>query len=209
MKTIAVVCTLDTKGAQAQFVIRLIEQRGHRALLVDTGVLGTPPFSASVSRDDVAQEAGTSIQALANLGDRGKALAAMMAGATTLVAKMYREGKIDGVLGMGGGSGTSIASAVMRGLPFGVPKVMISTMAGGEVGRYVGTKDIAMLNSVTDIMGLNPLLRRILANGVGAIVGMVETADLAMSPRENRRKGRSPSPHSASRRVRPCVAMRF
>lgn len=182
MKTIAVVCTLDTKGAHAQFVTRLIEQRGHRTLLVDTGVLGTPPLSAAVSRDDVAREVGTNIQALVNLGDRGRALAAMMAGATALVARMHREGKIDGVLGMGGGSGTSIASAVMRGLPFGVPKVMISTMAGGEVGRYVGTKDIAMLNSVTDIMGLNPLLRRILTNGVGAIVGMVEMADLAMEP---------------------------
>ena len=106
----------------------------------------------------------------------------MMAGATTLVARWHREGKIDGILGMGGGSGTSIASAVMRGLPFGVPKVMISTMAGGEVGRYVGTKDIAMLNSVTDIMGLNPILRRILTNGVGAVVGMVEAADRAIEP---------------------------
>jgi uncharacterized protein (UPF0261 family) len=181
-KTIAVVCTLDTKGPQAQFVTRLIEQSGHRAVLVDTGVLGTPAFAAGVSRDEVAREAGTSIQALVDLGDRGKALAAMMAGATTLVARWHREGKIDGILGMGGGSGTSIASAVMRGLPFGVPKVMISTMAGGEVGRYVGTKDIAMLNSVTDIMGLNPILRRILTNGVGAVVGMVEAADRTIEP---------------------------
>lgn len=181
-KTIAVVCTLDTKGPQAQFVTRLIEQSGHRVLLVDTGVLGVPSFPAGVSRDAVAREAGTSIQALVELGDRGRALAAMMAGATALVARLHREGKIDGILGMGGGSGTSVASAVMRGLPIGVPKVMISTMAGGDVGRYVGTKDIAMLNSVTDIMGLNPVLCRILRNGVGAIVGMVEAAARAVEP---------------------------
>jgi uncharacterized protein (UPF0261 family) len=176
-KTIAVVCTLDTKGPQAAFVARLIEEAGHRALLVDTGVLGTPAVAAGVSRDEVAREAGTSIQALAALGDRGRALAAMLEGATALVARLHRAGRLDGVLGLGGGGGTSIASAVMRGLPFGVPKVMISTMAGGEVGRYVGTKDIAMLNSVTDIMGLNPLLRRILINGVGAVVGMLEAAE--------------------------------
>jgi uncharacterized protein (UPF0261 family) len=179
-KTIAVVCTLDTKGPQAQFVMRLIEQSGHRALLVDTGVTGTPPFAAGVSREEVAREAGISIQALVDLRDRGKALAAMTAGATALVARWHREGKIDGILGMGGGSGTAIASAVMRGLPFGVPKMMISTMSSGEVGRYVGTKDIAMLNSVTDIMRLNHILRRILTNGVGAIVGMVEAADRAI-----------------------------
>ncbi len=179
-KTIAVVCTLDTKGPQAQFVARLIEESGHRALVIDTGVLGTPSLAAGISRDEVAREAGTSIQALVELRDRGKALAAMTAGATALVARLHREGKIDGILGMGGGSGTSVASAVMRELPFGVPKIMISTMAGGDVGRYVGTKDIAMLNSVTDIMGLNPILRRILRNGVGAVVGMVEAAGRAI-----------------------------
>ncbi len=179
-KTIAVICTLDTKGLQAELIKRLIEGAGHRPLIVDTGVRGAPAFSADVSRDEVAREGGTSIPALAGLGDRGKALEAMMMGASALVARLHREGKIDGVLGLGGGSGTSIACGAMRGLPFGVPKVMISTMASGEVGRYVGTKDIAMLNSVTDIMGLNPILRRILANGVGAIVGMVEAAERAI-----------------------------
>ena len=177
-KTVVLVCTLDTKGPQAQFVKQLIEARGHRALIIDTGVLGTPAFRAEISRDDVATAAETTIEALTMLEDRGKALGAMMAGATSLVGRLYQEGKLDGILGIGGGGGTSIASAAMRGLPFGVPKVMISTMAGGEVGRYVGTKDIAMLNSVTDIMGLNPILRRILANGVGAIVGMMEMADV-------------------------------
>jgi uncharacterized protein (UPF0261 family) len=176
-KTIAVICTLDTKSPQAQYVVHLIEKSGHCALIIDTGVLGTPSTHAEVSRDEVAEAAGTSIRALVELGDRGKALAAMMAGATALVVRLHHAGRIDGILGMGGGGGTSIAAAAMRGLPFGFPKVMISTMAGGDVGRYVGTKDIAMLNSVTDIMGLNPILRRILANGVGAIVGMVEAAD--------------------------------
>jgi uncharacterized protein (UPF0261 family) len=176
-KTIGIVCTLDSKGEQTQFLKQIIEGRGHRVLVIDTGVLGTPPFAADVPREQVAAAAGTDVKALIALGDRGKALGFMMEGATTLVRQLQQEGKLDGVIGIGGGSGTAIASGVMRGLPFGLPKVMVSTMAGGDVARYVGTKDIAMLSSVTDIMGLNPILRRILANGAGAICGMVDVGD--------------------------------
>jgi uncharacterized protein (UPF0261 family) len=173
-KTIGVVCTLDTKGPHALLIKEILEGRGHRVLVIDTGVLGMPAFRAEIGREDVAGAAGHTVDELVALGDRGKALAAMMAGATALVLGLYRKGGLDGVLGIGGGSGTAVAGGVMRALPFGVPKVMVSTMAGGDVGRYVGTKDIAMLSSVTDIMGLNPILRRILANGAGAIAGMVE-----------------------------------
>jgi len=175
-KTIGIICTLDTKGQHALYVKGLLERRGHRALTIDTGVLGAPSFVADVTREEVAAAAGFDVKDLAALGDRGTALSAMMTGASTVVLQLHRRGGLDGIIGIGGGSGTAVASAAMRGLPFGFPKVMLSTMAGGDVESYVGTKDIAMLSSVTDIMGMNPILRRILANAAGAIAGMVEAA---------------------------------
>jgi uncharacterized protein (UPF0261 family) len=176
-KTIGIICTLDSKGEHALLLKAILARRGHRVLLIDTGVLGTPACAAEVTREQVAAAAGTTVQALAALGDRGKALGFMLEGASSLVRQLQREGKLDGLIGIGGGSGTAVASGVMRGLPFGVPKLLVSTMGGGDVGRYVGTKDIAMLSSVTDIMGMNPILRRILANAAGAIAGMVEVED--------------------------------
>jgi uncharacterized protein (UPF0261 family) len=173
-KAIGIIATLDSKGEQAAFIRAIVEKRGHLALSIDTGILGTPAFPAGVSRDAVAAAAGTTVAALATLGDRGKALGIMLEGAATLVCDLQRQGALDGVIGIGGGSGTAVAAGIMRRLPFGFPKLMVSTMAGGDVGRYVGTKDIAMLNSVTDLMGLNPILCRVLANGAGAICGMVE-----------------------------------
>jgi uncharacterized protein (UPF0261 family) len=181
-RTIGVICTLDTKGEHARFVRELIERRGHRVVLIDPGIQGTATTAAEVPRERIAAAAGADLGALSTGGDRATALATMTAGATTLVLELHRQGGLDGVLGIGGGSGTAVACGVMRALPFGVPKVMVSTMAGGDVARYVGTKDIAMLNPVTDIMGLNPILRRILANGAGAVAGMVEAADAL--PRE-------------------------
>jgi uncharacterized protein (UPF0261 family) len=175
-RTIGVICTLDTKGEHADFVRELIERRGHRVLLIDPGIQGRATIAAEFSRERIAAAAGADLAALASGGDRARALAAMTAGATALVLELHRRSGLDGILGIGGGSGTAVACGVMRELPFGVPKVMVSTMAGGDVARYVGTKDIAMLNPVTDIMGLNPILRRILANGAGAIAGMVEAA---------------------------------
>ena len=185
-KMIGVICTLDSKGEQAVLLKQVIESRGHRVLTIDTGILGAPSCAADVSRDEVAAAAGTTVQALAALGDRGKALGVMMEGAAALVGSLQREGTLDGIIGVGGGSGTAVAGGVMRQLPFGFPKLIVSTMGGGDVGRYVGTKDIAMLNSVTDIMGLNPILRRILAHGAGAICGMVEV-EVSEGPQDVRR----------------------
>lgn len=182
-KTIAIVCTLDTKGVHALLARAVVEARGHRALLVDTGLRGTSPAAPDVGREQVAAAAGADPETLAASRTRVEALAAVARGATAIVSELYRRGELHGVLGIGGGSGTAVACEVMRALPFGVPKVMVSTMAGGDVARYVGTRDIAMLSSVTDIMGLNPILRRILVNAAGAIAGMLDAADAA--PRED------------------------
>ncbi len=173
-KTIVIVGTLDTKGEEILYLRRLIEQRGHQVLVVDVSAGGAPVEPGDVARERVAAAAGVDPAALAASDDRGAAVAAMQKGAVAVVKQLHAEGRLDGVVGLGGGSGTAIATAAMRALPFGVPKLMVSTKASGDVSPYVGTKDVAMVPAVTDIMGLNPILRRVLANAAGAIAGMVE-----------------------------------
>jgi len=174
-KRIGIVCTLDTKGEHARLVKSLIEGRGHEAVLIDIGVLGDPAVAATISRDEVACAGGMELRDLASSRDRGKALDVMTAGVTAILVRLHRESKLDGVIGMGGGGGTAVASAAMRALPVGVPKVMVSTMAGsGKAAAYVGTRDIVMVPTITDIIGMNPILRSALTNGAAAVCGMVE-----------------------------------
>ena len=173
-KTVVLIGTLDSKGDELLYLKQAIEARGHRVLVVDTGVRGQPLFRADVSREEVAAAADADVAELAAAGDRGRALIAMMNGAAVLVDELHHTGQLDGIVGLGGGSGTAVAAGAMRALPFGVPKLLVSTKGSADVSPYVGTKDIAILHSVTDIMGLNPLLRRVLANAAGAIAGMVE-----------------------------------
>lgn len=173
-KSILLIGTLDTKGAECAYVRDLIRERGHRALVMDAGVLGAPPFAPDISAAEVAEAGGQSLETLRQQGDRGAAVEIMTQGACALAAQGYVEGKIDGVVGLGGSGGTAIATAVMRDLPVGVPKVMVSTVASGDVAPYVGVKDVTMMYSVVDIAGLNRLSRRILANAAGAVCGMVE-----------------------------------
>jgi hypothetical protein len=175
-KRIAVLCTLDTKSEHAAFIKTFFEDRGHEAVLIDIGVLGASGLSPEVTRRDLARAAGMDLDELIAAKDRGAALAAMSAGAAATVTRLYREGTIDGILGLGGGSGTAVSTAAMRALPVGFPKVMISTMAAtAKVASYVGTRDIVMVNTITDIIGMNPILRSVLISGAAAICGMVET----------------------------------
>ncbi len=174
-KTIALLGALDTKGAEYGFVQRCIEQRGHRTLVIDVGVLGPPAIVPDVAREEVARSAGVDLAALRDKHDRGQAVAAMSRGAAALLPKLYGEGRFDGVLAMGGSGGTSVACAAMRALPLGVPKVMVSTVAGGDVSGYVGVTDIVMIPSVVDVAGLNRVSRGVFAHAAGVICGMVET----------------------------------
>jgi len=184
-KRIAVVCTLDTKGEHARLVKSLIENRGHEAVLIDIGVLGEPALSATVSRGEVARAGGMELRDLAGSHDRGRALDGMAAGVTEILVRLHHENKLDGVIGIGGGGGTAVASAGMRALPVGVPKVMVSTMAGsGKASAYVGTRDIVMVPTITDIIGMNPILRSALANGAAAVCGMAEMGAAAGRLRE-------------------------
>ncbi|GIX06271.1 MAG: hypothetical protein KatS3mg115_0674 [Candidatus Poribacteria bacterium] len=174
-KTIAIVGTLDTKGAEFRYLKEQIEQRGHRTLVINAGVQGEPFFEPDVSAAEVARAGGVPLEQLRERADRGESVATMAKGAATIAARLYAEGRIHGIVSLGGSAGTTIGTSAMRALPVGVPKLMVSTLTSGNVGPYVQTKDIAMMYSVVDIAGLNQISRRILANAAGAIVGMVET----------------------------------
>ena len=176
-RTILLIGTLDTKGHEYAYVRDLISARGHRPLLMDLGVLGDPLAAPDVAADVVATAGGSDLASLRTRADRGQAVDVMQRGACALVPAWYAEGRFDGVLGLGGGGGTTMVAAAMRTLPVGVPKVMVSTMASGNTAPYVDVKDVTLMYSVVDIAGLNPLSRRILANAAGAICGMVDALD--------------------------------
>jgi uncharacterized protein (UPF0261 family) len=172
--TVLLLGTMDTKGVEFAYVRDLIREWGHDVLLIDVGVLGEPRLSPDISAGEVAAAGGASLAELRARNDRGEAMRAMALGVSELVPRLYREGAFKGVLGLGGSGGTSIATAGMRELPVGVPKVMISTVASGDTRSYVGVTDITMMHSVVDIAGLNAISRRILGNGAAALCGMIE-----------------------------------
>jgi uncharacterized protein (UPF0261 family) len=189
-KTIAVLATLDTKGAEAHFLKKQLKELGSRALLVDMGVLGEPAAKADVTRKEVARSGGTPLQELAKNPTREAAQPVMVAGATKILLKKLKAGKVDGVIGLGGLQGTAACTAVMRALPYGVPKVMVSTVASGDTSAYVGVSDITMMFSVGDILGLNDFMRKVLANAAGAAHGMAQVrVKLGVA---KRRKGGKP-----------------
>ena len=173
--TVLLVGALDTKGAEYAFVKELIEAAGLQTLVVDFGVMGQPAFEPEVDRTEVAAAAGGDLAYLASGTHKDEAMRTMAQGLATVVERLYGEGRFDGILGMGGSGGTSIATAAMRTLPVGVPKVMVSTVGGGDVSAYAGSKDITFMPSVVDVAGINRLSRAIYANAAGAIAGMVKT----------------------------------
>lgn len=181
--TILILGTLDTKGAEIAFLKEQIERQGHQTLVMDVGVLREAPFTPDVPRSEVAAAAGEDAQTLAAAGDRGKAVTAMTRGAEGLAKSFYDQGRFQAVIGMGGSAGTTIATAVMRALPLGVPKVMVSTLAAGDVTQFVGVKDIVMIPAIVDISGLNRISRQVFAQAAGAVCGMLG----AKLPREEDR----------------------
>ena len=173
-KTIIILATLDTKGIEAHYIREHIEKLGEVALVVDVGVVGQPATKADITRQEVAEAGGTPLITLLENPDREVAAPIMADGATKIITKLVEEGKVHGIVSMGGTQGTTLATKVMRALPYGFPKVMVSTMASSNVAPWVDIKDITMMYSVTDILGLNPVMRTILANAAGAAVGMAQ-----------------------------------
>jgi uncharacterized protein (UPF0261 family) len=172
-RSLLLVGALDTKGEDFLFVRDLLREHALNVLIVDFGVMGDPLFAPDISADQVARAGGSNLEALRAAGDKTQAMRVMRDGLIKVVLELQQSGKLDGIMGMGGGGGTSIATAAMRALPVGVPKLMLSTVAGGDVAQYAGTSDITMMPSVVDVAGLNSISRRIYANAAGAIAGMV------------------------------------
>ncbi len=178
--------TLDTKGNEIAFIRDRLDALGVETVVVDVGCLGAAATQADITRADVFSAAGTSLTEMQRQGDRGLAVSAAARGASTIISARFAEGNVAGVLAIGGSAGTSIGTAAMRALPLGVPKLMVSTLASGDVRAFVGDKDILMMNSVVDILGINRISKMVLSTAAHAMAGMVqhrlEMADNADRP---------------------------
>ncbi len=184
--SVYLLATLDTKGVEAAFVRNRLRELGVDVVLVDTGCLGPAPTIADIPREEVFRAAGSSLDEIRSRKDRGVAVTMAATGAAELVARDFREGRVQGVLGLGGSAGTTVGTAAMRRLPLGVPKVMVSTLASGQVRQYVADKDILMLNSVVDIAGLNRISRVILGEAAAAMAGMVKSLAVSEGASDDR-----------------------
>ncbi|MCS7471361.1 Tm-1-like ATP-binding domain-containing protein [Stieleria sp. ICT_E10.1] len=172
MKTIAVLGTYDTKGDELGFVAQKIRDQGFAVLTIDVGTGKPPRITPDVTRDELLASIDADLKPIA--GDRGACVALMGRAAAALLPSLAAAGRIDAVLSLGGGGGTSIATAAMRALPIGFPKLMVSTVASGDTSAYIGTKDIVMMPSVVDVAGLNRISQLVFTRAVGAICGMVQ-----------------------------------
>ncbi|RLA78169.1 MAG: UPF0261 family protein, partial [Deltaproteobacteria bacterium] len=182
---IAIVGTLDTKGEEIRYLRELVQRRGHHPLVIDIGLLGPTPFPPDIPRQEVLRKAGVELKSLLEKGEEGEAAERMAEGLAILLRELQQEGKIDGVLAIGGGMGSAMVARGLQKLPVGFPKVLVSTkVAQAGAGAYVGTRDVVVIPSVADIQGLNRLTRKVLGNAVGAICGMVEA--IAQGPEAGR-----------------------
>jgi len=177
-KGIVIICNLDTRGEEIVFVKHLIAARGHEAILLDFSMEEPPPFPGDIRTEEVARRGGLPIEVVREKyrSDRDTATNNQIEGAAAIVDELHKAGKVHGIIGIGGGTSTLVATSIMKHLPFGMPKLMASPMAAhpAYIDRYVGTHDITMHHTVLDIVKMNPLLKAQIINAVGAICGMVE-----------------------------------
>ncbi|MGD0917344.1 MAG: Tm-1-like ATP-binding domain-containing protein [Thermodesulfobacteriota bacterium] len=174
-RTILLIGAFDVKGEEYTFVKKLIEIQDCKVLTMNIGVLGkTDLFLIDIDNAEVAKAGGSDINQLQKDKDRGVAMKVMSRGVTVLCEKLYKEGRFDGVFGMGGSGGTSVITSGMRTLPIGVPKVIVSTVASGNTSVYVDVKDVVMVPSIVDVAGVNQISEKIFKEAAGAICGMVK-----------------------------------
>jgi len=175
---VLLIATFDTKAVEALYLKKKMESLGCRVLLMDTGILQESGQATDITRHQVAEAGGASIAELIASQDKGRCIRTMREGASLVVRDLYAAGRFQGILSIGGAQGTDIGTAAMRELPFGVPKLMVSTVASGRAtfGPFVGTKDILMMHSVADIQGINSVTRSVFDNAAAAICGMVVQA---------------------------------
>jgi uncharacterized protein (UPF0261 family) len=183
--TIVIVAALDTRGDEAEHLRGIIESRGHRALTLDVGVMGAPYRPGDFTREQVAEAGGRPLPDIVRAAragaDRKDATDVMTAGARRIVADLFASGRLDGIMGLGGSTAAAMGAAVMKGLPIGLPKLLVTTFLSLAP---VGDEDITVMQSPADLVGLNKIIARTLANAAGAIVGMVEQEVSRTSERE-------------------------
>ena len=173
-KTLAILAAFDTKSAEADFMRQELEALGGKALLIDFGVMGKSKVACDFSRENVIATGGGSLAELLKNPSREKANPFITTGITKILTDLVEQEKIHGVVALGGTQGTSTCAPILQTLPYGFPKVMLSTVASGDTSPFVGIKDITMMFSVSDILGLNVFSRKILANTIACAWGMAQ-----------------------------------
>ena len=177
---IVIIGTLDTKGQEVDFLKKEIEKEGCEAFILDVGVLGKPFLESDYSRREIAQLGGKNLDELVNAakqgGDRSDATVVMMKGASRKVNELFSQGALQGAISLGGSTGTAIGIAALKSLPIGIPKLMIATKL--DMAGDIGEKDVTVMQTPTDILGLNRVMKRTLRQAAGAIVGMVKNSSL-------------------------------
>ena len=186
MAAVALVGTLDTKGPDFAFLAGRLRAAGAEVVVVDAGTGQPDGLIPDVDGDTVAAAAGTTRAELRASADRGRAVTEMGRGAALVVADLVARGRVGGVLGAGGSGGSSIAAQVMSALPIGLPKLLVSTMAAGDVSPYVGAKDVCIMYSVVDVAGINRISRQVLGNAAAAMAGMVAAREQAAVEADDR-----------------------
>jgi uncharacterized protein (UPF0261 family) len=169
---VLLVATLDSKEVENRFIRERLEENGLEVYLLDASIRGTVDGGAHITPDQIAAAVGTTMPEIRALNHEGKCMALMIEGSIALAHELDERVGLSGIIAAGGSGGSTLGAAVMRTFPFGLPKVLISTMASGMTKPFVGTKDIMMLNSVCDVAGLNTVTRRVFENGALALAGM-------------------------------------
>ena len=181
-QTVALIGAFDSKGPEYEYLRSRVLSDGCDVIAINIGILGTTGlFPVDIEADVVAEAGGTSLQTLRSNRDRGEAMRVMSEGAPKVIRRLYEEKEFQAIIGMGGSGGSTVIAAAMRGLPVGVPKICVSTVAAGDVSNYIGTKDIVMIPSITDVAGINRISKIIFANAASAITGMARRKDIPSS----------------------------
>lgn len=176
-KRLLIIATLDTKGKEAEYARSIAQQNGIDTILMDVGTMGKPFVIPDISSDAVAEAGRYTLETFKIGSNRSGAVKAMEEGGAILAKSLVDHGIVGGVFGMGGGTGTAIATSIMRTLPFGMPKIVVSTVASRDIRQYIGTKDIVMFHSVADILGTNEFIRHMIGQAVFAVCGMMQYGD--------------------------------
>jgi len=173
-KTIVLVGTLDTKGEEVKYLKEKIEERDHYVIVVDAGILDEPYFKPEISREEVARAGGENLLNVVGLKDEWKAIKVMTKGALEISKGLLREGKVDGILAIGGSMGSSLGLSVMQGLPVGLPKLLVNASGLSLIRPELAGNDITIMCTISDLWGMNRITKGVLDRASGAISGMVE-----------------------------------